>query len=940
MASGLHDSFVRSIQALFEGGTTTGLTDAQLLDRFLEQPGEVSEQAFGALVVRHGPLVLDVCRGTLGATHDVEDAFQATFLVLARKARSVRRRDSLASWLFGVARRVAARARADAARRRTLERRAAELKTTQIGPPEGSDGLSALIDEVEKLPAKYRDPVILCYLQGLTYEAAAQRLGCPLGTLSIRLKRAREQLQSRLTRRGLAEPAGLFVAGHAPRSAVSAGLVASTVRTATRSASGSLAAAGAASATVETLTREVLRSMMMHKLNVVVATLASLALGAGLWAWRASVFAKEPNAQVPRARQVAAVPAQEQEPKAETPRPFRMEGSVTEERTGKPVAGVTFDVMLADSDRDYHADFQAVRSGEDGRFRVDLPPGHARAWTLKPPAGYWAPRDLDPIESFAVSDSAPVFRKDYVLRRGTVWDFRIYRDNQPEPFRGVVEGYSEVGRFQGTTDDSDRVRLTLPTEKGKVTAIVGEKQTEEMGRVQVLLEWEAGFRTDSVKSVEEFDPTSAQYRLTDTEGRTATLSKQEKGRVYPVLDGGKLTIRAELPTHDPSTVGDLAGQVVDPSGKPIEGARIALILGSENGGSMMSSHSAITDAQGRFRLRSIPRTTATGKVPAILLAVTKEGFAGVDTPQVQFKPPSADTPQVVGPIKLSPGITVKGTVVDPEGNPLSGAWVEPGGSYARLIHFTKTDAKGRFTVADMPEGMVHFNFDYGKLFANGKYLALRDSAPLTIKLRPIPAPTPKKAGETATPKPKRKSLPLGSAAPDWDTKAWSDGRARTLADYRGKVVFLDFWGVWCRPCVKSLPALETARAKYEARGVVFLTIHTPGEDETTVRKILELNHASLVFALDRNRKGEGIGDEFDGATAERYGVGGYPTAMIIDREGKVAFKTNDPSIVPATQAAMKDLGLDEKTLDEEKMGRIVVRLYEQALERVLDTPRR
>ncbi|MHC5541636.1 carboxypeptidase regulatory-like domain-containing protein, partial [Singulisphaera rosea] len=559
------------------------------------------------------------------------------------------------------------------------------------------------------------------------------------------------------------------------------------------------------------------------------------------------------------------------------------------------------------------------------------------------PAGYWAPRDLDPIESFAVSDSAPVFRKDYVLRPGTVWNFRIHRDNQPEPFRGVVLGYSEAGQFRGTTDDSDRIHLTLPTEKGKVTAIVGEELTEEMGRVQVLLEWEAGFRTDSVKSVEELAPTSAQYRLTDTEGKTATLSKPKKGRVRPVVDGGKLTIRAELPAHDPSTVGDLVGQVVDTSGKPIDGARIALIWGSENGGSMMSSdarHSATTDAQGRFRLRSILRTTATGKTPAILLAVTKEGFAGVDTPQVPFKPPSANEPHIVGPIKLAPGITVKGTVVDLEGKPLPGAWVEPGGSYASRSQFTKTDAKGQFTVRDLAVGMVSFHFSYGKLVAGGKYLVFRDSGPLSIKLHPIPAPTPKTAEETAATRPRLKSLPLGSMAPDWDTKSWSDGRPRALADYRGKVVFLDFWGVWCRPCVKALPALETVRAKYEARGVVFLTIHTPAEDETTIRKILELNHASLVFALDRNRKGEGIGDEFDGATAERYGVRPYPTAMIIDREGKVAFKTNDPSIVPATQAAMKDLGLDEKTIDEEKMGRIVVRLYEQALERVLDAPSR
>jgi DNA-directed RNA polymerase specialized sigma24 family protein len=133
MAGGSQGSLVRSIQTLFDAGATGSLSDSQLLERFLDRRGEAAEAAFEALVVRHGPMVFDVCRSVLGASHDVEDAFQATFLVLACKAASIRRRDSLASWLFGVARRVASRALSEAARRRAHEREVAEMNAAASG---------------------------------------------------------------------------------------------------------------------------------------------------------------------------------------------------------------------------------------------------------------------------------------------------------------------------------------------------------------------------------------------------------------------------------------------------------------------------------------------------------------------------------------------------------------------------------------------------------------------------------------------------------------------------------------------------------------------------------------------------------------------------------------------------------------------------------------
>src|SRR5690242_8711204 len=177
------------------------LSDRALLERFLAQRDAA---AFAALVRRHGPAVLGVCRRLLHHAQDAEDAFQATFLVLVRKGRSIAKREAVGSWLYGVAYRVALKARADAGRRRHREEAAARAEA-QPPPDAARDDLRRVIDEeVNRLPDKYREPVVLCYFEGKTYQEAARLLGCPAGTASVRLARARELLRTRLGRRGVA----------------------------------------------------------------------------------------------------------------------------------------------------------------------------------------------------------------------------------------------------------------------------------------------------------------------------------------------------------------------------------------------------------------------------------------------------------------------------------------------------------------------------------------------------------------------------------------------------------------------------------------------------------------------------------------------------------------------------------------------------------------
>lgn len=176
-------------------------TDSQLLDKFVRDhdPG-----AFRSLVTRHGPAVLQVCRAVLQDAHEADDAFQATFLVLVRKAPSIQNPESLGGWLRGVAYRTATRARCRAARRRVIERTCAELPRNECIPDELTPDLRELVrEELDRLPDTYRLPVTLCYLQGLTHQETAQRLGWPVGTVKVRLVRARRLLRERLDRRGV-----------------------------------------------------------------------------------------------------------------------------------------------------------------------------------------------------------------------------------------------------------------------------------------------------------------------------------------------------------------------------------------------------------------------------------------------------------------------------------------------------------------------------------------------------------------------------------------------------------------------------------------------------------------------------------------------------------------------------------------------------------------
>jgi RNA polymerase sigma factor (sigma-70 family) len=265
---------------LAEGGE---LTDGQLLERFLSRH---EEDAFTVLVRRHGRMVLGVCRRVLGNAADADDAFQATFLVLVRKAQTLRSRQTVGNWLYGVAYHVALKARAAIRRRREKERQAADVAGRQLPTAaSGSDWLPLLDQELRHLPEKYRVPVVLCDLEGKTLREAAGLLGWPQGTVAGRLSRARALLARRLRRHGLALSAtalpALLLAEDASAS-VPPVLAHSTLRAATLAATGQAVAAGVLSANVIALMEGVFQAMLLRKLKITVVVLLSIVLaGAG-----------------------------------------------------------------------------------------------------------------------------------------------------------------------------------------------------------------------------------------------------------------------------------------------------------------------------------------------------------------------------------------------------------------------------------------------------------------------------------------------------------------------------------------------------------------------------------------------------------------------------------------------------------------------------------
>jgi RNA polymerase sigma factor (sigma-70 family) len=584
-------SVFRQMASLFDGGSVAGLSDRQLIDRFVASHDAAGEAAFAALVVRHGPMVMHVCGQVLGDLHHAEDAFQAVFLVLARRAPSIRDPDLLSNWLYGVALRSAGKAKARLARRRRNERREAMIAANRrMDLPADRRAIDreqaeVLHHEIERLPNAFRLPVILCYFEGLPLEEAARRLRWPEGTLRSRLARARAKLRRGLTRRGVSLSGAVVGAAPGSRSAsasISSHLCHETTRAAMSLAAGQ-AATGAVSATA--LAQEVLRSMLIRKLRLTLVTLfvmAACASGAGYFA-RFLASQDEPGRQ-PNATRPQATTAKDGTPPSAPGRMFVV-GRVLDPQ-GKPVPNAVTMVYAAikqPGSGPIHEKMRPSAIGQattdgSGRFQVDAPrtssSRHHRMGAVALAPGYgagWV--ELDPDTERAVVDIS--LRPEQVIQ-GRLLDL-IGR-----PVQGVevvVQGMARVVPGNSATD------------RGEV--IEGP--------------WFGWNRGNGL-------PAWPKPAISDAEGRFAVRGAGRDLRVALVIDDprfARLSVPIKTDRSSDSKPVTLAleqakiirGRITDAeTGTPIPYAQI-LIMSYKASGGIINEFQA--DAQGQFRVNPL-----------------------------------------------------------------------------------------------------------------------------------------------------------------------------------------------------------------------------------------------------------------------------------------------------------------------------------------------
>jgi RNA polymerase sigma factor (sigma-70 family) len=646
MADAHHAVASRHLRLLFEVGTAVGLTDGQLLELFVKRRDEA---AFTALVERHGPMVQRVCIEVLRDYHDGQDAFQATFLVLARQAGSIRRRDSLASWLYGVALRVSACTRSASTRRRIHERNWAAQREKNASSEERTqqDLGPRLHAELGNLPERLRAAVVLCYLEGRTYEEAARLLHCPVGTIKSRLATARERLRHRLRRfeinswtrsersDGTIEPA---------TPAVPAQLIETTIAGAVGHPVGTAAAKLAANA---------MRAMFMSKLKM--ATILLLAAGSLIgmalpFAWahvgdgHAGMLASAARTEEPRP---GGTPAEAKQASATAPEVGTVFFRVVDRSTKQPLAGVTLKVFI---------DGKVVReltTDESGRLVIPLPrEKFNRLWVTARKDG------LAPMKVY-LWQSAPELEvpRSYALpmAHGTSVG-GVVRDEEGHPIEGVV-----VKPFE--KESRNRVREVLDFDD--VSA-----RTDQEGRWHIdLIPENVDFRDL------DFSFSHADYLTPIDSSRYQATATREQ-----LLDRSGVTVLYRGVS--------VTGRVLNREGRPIAGASVRL-------GRNEFHPTGKTDSYGGFRFKnaaageSLLTIQASGYAPEVKLLQIRGGLAPLE-------------------YLLGKGRTIKGQVFDSQGRPLAGASIvtslwDPRQS---LDGRYQTDATGRFVCDNAPSAAV------------------------------------------------------------------------------------------------------------------------------------------------------------------------------------------------------------------------------------------
>jgi RNA polymerase sigma factor (sigma-70 family) len=604
------------------------LPDRDLLDRFVAHEDQA---AFAALVERHGPMALGVCRRVLHNSHDAEDACQAAFLVLARKAGSIGKKDALACWLHGVAYHVASNLRRARCRRsaRLAARRPAAIPADPAGEVMWREVREALDEELARLPERYRAPLVLCYLEGRTRDEAAQELGWSEGRFRGRLERGREVLRSRLLRRGLGLSAALLAGALLPEAA----------RASVPRVVAAAKAAGSVSAEVASLAEGALRAMFLNKsraaaavllvLAAVTVTSVALALGRGR--------TKDEGTDPPAAGAVADGPPKAPAAPAAQPAAARTLRVVVLDPKGQPLPGAKIHAGIWTEEKGFKANHD-YETDAAGAAQVELPKTFyiLRLWASKKPFvsmfANWEQNEL-------ASGQAVPAEYMFALQRGGTAGGRVV-DEQDRPVAGArVQVRLENDPKPAGGDGRTRYDMWLA--EGKDAATTGADGRWHIDRVPNDPKVELSLLVSHPEYVSD-----ERWRQAQKAGGI-TMAMLRQGTATLTLKRGVV----------------VRGRVTDAAGKPIKDALV--VQGNDPYFSWLPREFP-TDADGRFRLPALAPGETT-------LTVIARGWAPqLRRVQVRDGLPAQD-------FRLGPGKPIRLRVVNPDGKPVPGAHVSLAG---------------------------------------------------------------------------------------------------------------------------------------------------------------------------------------------------------------------------------------------------------------------
>jgi thiol-disulfide isomerase/thioredoxin len=542
-----------------------------------------------------------------------------------------------------------------------------------------------------------------------------------------------------------------------------------------------------------------------------------------------------------------------------------------------------------------------------------------------PPAGYYR-AGANPPQTIATTNQQPVVTQGYQLRKGIPVRFAVrFPDEVPGRPTLYVSMLQRRGESfsQGTAEleASGKGAVTLPELDGSYQLNCADLTGQYLANRVIEVVFESGFDPRRVQ------PTVTRQEdginiVRDANGATATL----RGCDAVIQDGALVIEIAVEASYPGNTAPRLEGRVVDVDSVGIEGAAVGLSF--HTGSTAMASDTTIrTDDKGFFSVR-IPRLQNGTKVG---LSIHRDGYAAMDTRPIAISD-AAGHRENVGTITLGTGSVIRIRVVNQDGSRVQGVFVEPGNGFAARSRSANTDSDGECLLSGLAPGRLNLSARSGELMARTT-INLNEgmNETITLKLAPLKTPSP------TTTKIEKPALPVGSKAPEWRIAEWTDGDKRKLSDYRGKVVVLEFWGVWCGPCLDGIPMKKELMARYADRNVEFLGIHTAGTDMDTILRLLKQQDWNVTVGID-------AGDEESGETVTRYDVQSFPTVLVIDGSGTITFNSGKVPEDPATVAEeMKraaqvagvawPIGPDvSKGEAKERMMKVILELYGRAID--------